>query len=102
MLDLFENAGGDIGAYLGGRALASICTSLNARYGAQASAFAGVVGYVGGSVIGRSVGEYYGRELFYNLAKPGYEQYIASKRVNSFVLDYNDYIYFHYPIAYPY
>lgn len=102
MLDLFETAGGDIGSWVGGRTIATGFAYFSSRFGPYVSAYAGAVGYLGGSVIGRSYGEGCGRELFYNLAKPGYEGYQANRKMNRFVLDYNNYIYTHYPIVYPY
>ena len=102
MLELFETAGGDLGSYFGGRALGAGFASVTSECGPYASAFAGAVGYAGGSVIGRGYGEDFGRDLFYNLAKPCYEAFMANKRMNEFVLDYNNYIYTHYPIVYPY
>ena len=102
MLDLFETAGGDLGAKIGSRTMFSGFSYFSSRFGPYVSASAGAIGYLGGSVIGRSYGEGCGRELFYNLAKPSYEGYQANKKMNRFVLDYNNYIYIHYPIVYPY
>lgn len=102
MLDLFETAGGDIGSYIGGRAISTGFAFFSSEFGPYTSACAAAIGYAGGSLIGRNYGEGLGRDLFYNLAKPAYEQYIEGKRANHFVLDYNNYIYIHYPLVYPY
>ena len=66
----------------------------------DSSAFAGAIGYVGGSLIGRNYGEGFGRDFFYNLAKPGYEAFQANRRMKRFVSDQNNYIYTHYQIVY--
>lgn len=100
MLDLFETAGGDLGAYIGARTSAYSFASASSECGPYTSAFAGAIGYVGGSLIGRNYGEGFGRDFFYNLAKPGYEAFQANRRMKRFVSDQNNYIYTHYQIVY--
>lgn len=90
MLDLFETAGGDLGAYIGGRTFATEFAAITLEAGPYTSAFAGALGYAGGSVIGRNYGEESGRELFYYLAKPGYEAYWAVWKLNNYIENQNN------------